>query len=161
MSQDQTIVFGNLGRHPNVLYEYISNNQPSLEVVVVSRHYFFPMNANDKICYASHIQAKNIKCDLLIYTEPIPYETIIKPDGVSTMVVFSSHLAIPLPDHWTKVCYFHYVDLTSTAENCYNCKTDRFSQTMLPKFKWFMYVCSVLDLPIRFQLFLKENIISF
>lgn len=114
--REKTIVFGNLSRQPRVLYDLILSHHSQLQVIVVSRYYNFPSTADDKIRTLSHIQAKNIRCDLLMYLEPFPYETIHKPPGASSMVVFSSHLTFPIDDTWAKVCYFHYGDMTDAIE---------------------------------------------
>ncbi|GBN65580.1 hypothetical protein AVEN_112019-1, partial [Araneus ventricosus] len=114
--REKTIVFGNLSRQPRVLYDLILSHHSQLQVIVVSRYYDFPSTADDKIRTLSHIQAKNIRCDLLMYLEPFPYETIHKPPGASSMVVFSSHLTFPIDDTWAKVCFFHYGDMTDAIE---------------------------------------------
>ncbi|KAF8796690.1 hypothetical protein HNY73_001036 [Argiope bruennichi] len=116
LEREKTIVFGNLSRYPEKISELIRSKYNSMEIIVVSRYYTFPTTADDNIRSASHISAKNLQCDLLIYCEPYPYEHIEKPPKVSHMVVFTSHLAFPFDDTWVRVCFIHDNDLSNLME---------------------------------------------
>lgn len=86
-THDKTIVYGNLGRKPLVLYDYITKNYPTFDIQVFSKHYHFPPTQHIKT------NPKEIeKCDLLIYLEPPPRISISTLDRVARIVVFTSHL---------------------------------------------------------------------
>lgn len=116
LEREKTLVFGNLSRYPNVLSDFIRSKYDSMEIVIVSRYYTFPTTADDNIRSVAHIQAKNLQCDLLVYCEPYPYETVEKPPNVSHMVVFTSHLAFPSNRDWANVCFFHDGDLSDLMD---------------------------------------------
>lgn len=86
-AHDKTIVYGNLGRKPLILSDYITKNYPTFDVQVFSKYYYFPSSQRIKT------NEKEIgKCDLLIYLEPPKQMSMLTLDRVARIVVFTSHL---------------------------------------------------------------------
>ncbi|GFT52037.1 uncharacterized protein NPIL_204311 [Nephila pilipes] len=86
---DKTVVYGNLGRQPHVLFEYLIRNYPTFEIHVFSDYYHLPS--------ASNIQVNRDfygKCDLLIFIEPPPNMIVSPPKEAARIVVFTSHLLL-------------------------------------------------------------------
>lgn len=106
---EQTIVFGNLGRYPQIVFRALMS-RPHLQVAVVSRHKTFPtQEPRIRLVDPKH----PIQCDWLIVMEPQRDERIRKPFLASRMVVFTSHFAFETDskDWWNYVCYFEGKDL--------------------------------------------------
>lgn len=105
LRQNKTIVFGNLVRHLDTLYEAI-RAVPQIEVAVVSPYYLFPASEDNRIRV---VRSADTPCDLLVLIEPTPSQVVEKPPTAARFVVFTSHLTFTLRSEsvFTQVCYFH------------------------------------------------------
>lgn len=106
LRRSQTIVFGNVVRHPKALYKALEA-VPMLQVAIVSKHYLFPTSRDNRIRI---VNKTDDRCDLLILLEPSPYKLLDKPPTASRMVVFTSHLNFKTnPESvFTYISYFHF-----------------------------------------------------
>lgn len=86
---DKTVVYGNLGRQPWELYNYIKTHYPTFDVQVYSKYYPFQPTHRIKT-NGDTIE----KCDLLIYLEPAPNMVLLSHKQAARMVVFTSHLLV-------------------------------------------------------------------
>ena len=104
VSHDNVIVYGNLGRYPNTIFEMLCSD-PQLNVVIRSLHYPCPSTSDNRI-RASH---KVDLCDMFVLLEPGYNELVDKPPQATRWVIFTSHLTFKgRPETvWTRVCYFH------------------------------------------------------
>lgn len=115
LQQDRSIVFGNLGRYPHLLFETLIEI-PSLHVIFVSMH--CPFTSKDHRIRVQRIQDPIDRCDLLVYLEPPSSRLIEKSSLASRVVVFTSHFTFKLPngERWIWVCYFHGMDVEGTQQ---------------------------------------------
>lgn len=114
LRHEYTYVFGNLGRRPHVVYKFLLEHLPGLNVAVSSPYYSFPSSGDQRIRTVDY--SSSLKCDLLLFVEPVPYSRVMdKPEGVGRMVVFASHLMLPShgqrPTMVTNFDCFSVVDL--------------------------------------------------
>lgn len=105
LEHDKTIVYGNLGRRPLLIYDYLSKNFPTFDVQVFSNYYHFPSTHHIKT-NGDSIE----KCDLLVYVEPSPQQTIKTHDRAARVVVFTSHLNLK-DAHGAIYSYYQTEDL--------------------------------------------------
>lgn len=105
LQQDRCIIFGDLGRYPNILYENLQNI-PLIKICFVS---------NNRDLYSSDNRIRVLrpgdpieKCDLLIYLEPGSLQFIEKHPLVSRVAIFTSHFTFQTPNRewWTNICFF-------------------------------------------------------
>ncbi|GFX47226.1 uncharacterized protein TNCV_148371 [Trichonephila clavipes] len=89
LDNDKTVVYGNLGRQPHVLFEYLIKNFPTFEIHVFSNYYQLPSTSNIQVNRDFHG-----KCDLLILIEPYANMVVSLPKEAARMVVFTSHLLL-------------------------------------------------------------------
>lgn len=97
----QTIVFGNLGRYPNILYDMLKTI-PQLEISVISTYYPFPTDDHRIRTYNP-----NEQCDLLIYLEPPAFKPIEPHPKARRIAIFTSHLTFKLQNSGSYISYFH------------------------------------------------------
>lgn len=104
VSHDNVIVYGNLGRYPETVFEMLCSD-PQLNVVIRSLHYPCPSTLDRRVRVSDRVDA----CDLFILLEPGYEEEVHKPPQATRWVIFSSHLTFRgRPETvWTRVCYFH------------------------------------------------------
>lgn len=114
LKHDHVVVFGNLGRHPNVIFDQLVSD-PQLNVIVQSYLYNVPSTPDNRI--RSNPPNQNESCDLMVIVEPIPNEPLKKPPNAARLVVFTSHLNFSktLETVWTFVSYFHTPSLQLQA----------------------------------------------
>lgn len=109
LQNTQTIVFGNLGRHPEVLSKALTSI-PHINIAIISpNNLFTPQTPDNRIRVIQPQYAHTERCDLMIFIEPHPFKLIDKPVHAARVAVFSSHLSFQtLPDSiWTYAAYFH------------------------------------------------------
>lgn len=104
LKNERTLVYGNLGRNYQLIYEYIIKNLPTFEIIINSKYY--------NLLSKEHIHVNtetNSKCDIYIFIEPEPNSIITQPDMALRVVVFASHLSINTLRGitWARVSYFH------------------------------------------------------
>lgn len=107
MNHYRTVVFGNLGRYPNIIYDALQSI-PQLNVSVQSPYYTFPTKEHHIRVLHPHDIVE--ECDLLVYLEPPSYQTVLKHPMARRMVIFTSHLTFKLNESWDYVSYFHGPD---------------------------------------------------
>lgn len=111
LHQEQTIVFGNLGRYPKIIYEAIQSI-PLIQVTIISKHY--PIITSDSRIRVTHDCVD--RCDLLIYMEPDTFQSIQKHPLTSHVAVFTSHFNFKTKSLWKYVSYFHTTSLDDLAD---------------------------------------------
>lgn len=108
LRHEQTIVFGNLGRYPKILYEALAA-KPLLEMTVVCDR--FP-STDPRIRVVQNYRDPISRCDVLVYVEPPSLQWIEKIPSASHTVVFTSHFTFRFNTScWTYVCYFHTLNV--------------------------------------------------
>lgn len=118
LRHDNVVVFGNLGRNQQVVYNMLLAD-PQLQVVIQTRFYF-PINSPDgRIRIINNNDIPPDPIDLFVVLEPEPYALLQKPPQAARWVVFTSHLTFnSRPDTvWTHVCYFHSPNLSEMCRN--------------------------------------------
>lgn len=115
LHQDRSIVFGNLGRYPQRLFETLVSI-PSIRVVFVSTG--CTVSSKDNRTRIQPFSDPIEQCDLVIYLEPPTNQLIQKPALASRAVVFTSHFTFKTPngERWIDICYFHGMNATGTRE---------------------------------------------
>lgn len=115
LRHDQVVVFGNLGRNPKIISEFLASD-PGINVAVLSQFYLFDSTEDNRIRVVNPNQPLDF-CDLYIIVEPTPYELVEKPPKATRMVIFTSHFAYNTRPEtvWTNVCYFH-TDTSSISD---------------------------------------------
>lgn len=115
LSQERSIVFGNLGRYPHLLFENLITI-PSIRVTFVSTICSF--SSKDNRIQVQRPTEPIHQCDLLIYLEPMSLRLVEKPVLATRAVVFTSHYTFKLPngERWINVCFFHGMNATGTKE---------------------------------------------
>lgn len=106
LQHDKTIVYGNLGRRPLLLFDYLSKHFPTFDIQVFSNFYHFPST--------HHIKTNSDsigKCDLLVYLEPSPQIPILSQDNVARVVAFTSHLNLKNTESGEFVSYYQTSDI--------------------------------------------------
>lgn len=112
-----TFVFGNLGRKPHLIYQFLAEELPGVNVAIVSPFYSFPTSGDHRIRTIEPSSASTVKCDLLIYAEPMPYTRLgDKPEGVGRSVVLCSHLMLQDNVRPTMVAYFECLSVADTIQ---------------------------------------------
>lgn len=114
LNQDRCIVFGNLGRYPNLIFESLVSI-PLLRVVIVSRSCAFSSTEN-----RIRVQRPTDpieRCDLLVYVEPASLQLVQKHPLASRVVVFTSHFTFKKSngERWIYVSYFQGMDAAGTS----------------------------------------------
>lgn len=111
--QDRSLVFGNLGRYPQRLFETLVSI-PSIRVLFVTTGCTF--SSKDNRIRVQRYNDPIEQCDLLIYLEPPSMRLIEKPSLASRAVVFTSHFTFKIPngERWIHICYFHGMNATGT-----------------------------------------------
>lgn len=115
VGHDNVLVYGNLSRYPDTLFETL-NSDDQLNVVIRSRHYPCPSSPDNRIRVSDdHVDA----CDMFVLLEPDYDELVEKPPLATRWVIFTSHVTFRgRPETvWTRVCYFHANDVASLARN--------------------------------------------
>lgn len=105
---DTTIVYGNLGRRPYLVQQYLIQNFAHYKILIVSKYYKFESSENVHAVLPDEVRAQ--KCDLLIYVEPPPHTNVTKkPRNAARLLILTSHLVLTLPTDETStlVTYFH------------------------------------------------------
>lgn len=112
-SQERSIVFGNLGRYPNRLFEMLVS-APLLRVIIVSKNSAFSSTENRIRVQRPGDPIK--QCDLLVYVEPATLQLVEKHPLASRVVVFTSHYTFQKPkgEEWINICYFHGMNAADT-----------------------------------------------
>lgn len=115
LHNERTIVFGNLGRYPKVIYEELELI-PHIQVRIIS--HLYPVVTRDPRIRVLDRNDPIDFCDLLIYIEPPSLNLIKKHPTTSHVVVFTSHFTFQTYDHdwWMYVCYFHTTSLNDDIE---------------------------------------------
>ncbi|KAG8171044.1 hypothetical protein JTE90_022621 [Oedothorax gibbosus] len=118
LRHDNVVVFGNLGRNPQVVYKML-HADPHLQVVVQSQFYFSGSSPDNRIRMVTHGDIPPDPIDLFVVLEPEPYKLLQKPHQAVRWVVFTSHLTFKSRPEtvWTHVCYFHSFNLTEMCRN--------------------------------------------
>lgn len=116
LRQERSVVFGNLGRYPHLLFEAL-REVPLIRVVVVDAREDPPVSSEERVRVQRPADPVE-RCDLLAYLEPASSQPVRKPPTAGRVAVFASHFAFALPsgERWTDVCYFHAPDPLGTAE---------------------------------------------
>ena len=114
LQQDRSIVFGNLGRYPQLLVETFLS-MPSLRVVIITQR---QCSSTDNRIRIQRPTDPVERCDLLVYFEPASLQWIEKHPMASRIVIFTSHytFSVPSKEQWIDVCYFHGLDRSGTRE---------------------------------------------
>lgn len=109
MTNEQTLIFGNLGRLPNVYVDYIHQNYPHHKVRIVSNCYSVPI-PSDFIRQIKFDQALMEMCDLLVIAEPFPYSEIpARFPNAGTTIIFTSHVIFKIRNEQCSfTTYFHH-----------------------------------------------------
>lgn len=112
LRHNHVIVFGNLGRQPQIIFEQLKSD-PQLNVVIQSYFYNVPSTPDNRIRQSKDDDA----CDLMVVLEPFPNQPLQKPPNAARLVVFTSHLNYSTPREtvWTHVCFFHSPSLSLQA----------------------------------------------
>ncbi|GBN13138.1 hypothetical protein AVEN_257714-1 [Araneus ventricosus] len=107
LRHDHVVVFGNLGRNPQVIIDSLATD-PGLNVAIVSKYFWCDPTEDNRIRVVKP-ELPVDSCDLFIVMEPTPFEEIQKPPKASRIVIFTSHFAYKTKKEtvWTNVCYFH------------------------------------------------------
>lgn len=113
LGQDRSVVFGNLGRYPDRLFEALASI-PLLRVIVVSKRCAF--SSTDNRIRVLRPTDPIERCDLLVYLEPATLQVVGKHPLATRVVVFASHYTFEVPkgERWIDVCYFHAADPVDT-----------------------------------------------
>lgn len=111
--QDRSIVFGNLGRYPHLLFETLVSI-PSIQVTFVSTNCKF-VSKDNRIRVQRPTDPIH-QCDLLIYLEPASLRLIEKHPLAAKAVAFTSHFTFKVPngERWIPICYFHGMNAIGT-----------------------------------------------
>ena len=114
LQQNRSIVFGNLGRYPQVLLEVLLTI-PSLRVIIISNRSC--SSTENRIRIQSPTDPID-RCDLLMYFEPVSLQLVEKHPLASRVAVLTSHYTFMVPAHerWINICYFHGIDRSGTRE---------------------------------------------
>lgn len=106
LQQDRSIVFGNLGRYPQLLFESLVSI-PSIRILFVSMR--CTLTSKDNRIRVQRFNDPIDPCDLLIFLEPPSLRLIEKHPLASRVVVFTSHFTFKIPngERWIHICYFH------------------------------------------------------
>lgn len=112
LNQDRCIVFGNLGRYPDRIFETLQSI-PLLHVVIVSTCAF--SSTENRIRVQKPTDPLE-RCDLLVYVEPASLQLVQKHPLASRVVVFTSHYRFKRSngERWIHVSYFHGADPAGT-----------------------------------------------
>lgn len=116
LRQERTVVFGNLGRYPRLLYEALVSI-PLIRCVVVFSARRPLVSADDRIRVQRPADPVD-RCDLLVYVEPSSSQPVERHRQASRVAVFTSHYTFRLPsgrERWIDACYFHDPDPEGTA----------------------------------------------
>lgn len=111
LDSDQTLVYGDLGRLPHIVVQYLSSRHAHLKVLFVS--FYYPVS------FPNHLQFRNIqhkdiqgsKCDLLVLIEPSAH-SIIKHNysSAGSTLILTSHAVLDLQNPSIRhAIYFHNV----------------------------------------------------
>ena len=120
LEKDRVVVYGDLGRLPHVVIDYLSTHHSDLKIVFVSPHYpiSIPNNVNQfrEMKYVTRDAAKS-KCDLLVLLEPIDHSTVSSDyPGAGSVVTFTSHAVLDVRDGFDAAIYFHSVAQTTESD---------------------------------------------
>lgn len=115
LQQDRSIVFGNVGRYPQLLFQTLVA-LPQLRVIVLSHHY--PYASTDPRIRVQKPTEPVDRCDLLVYVEPASLQWVAKQPLASRVAVFTSHYTFKWPEteRWIHVSFFHGADPVGTAQ---------------------------------------------
>lgn len=115
LQQDRSIVFGNLGRYPHLLFETLVSI-PSIRVIFVSTR--CTLSSKDNRIRVQRFTEPLDSCDLLIYLEPPSLRLMEKPALVSRAVIFTSHYTFKVParERWIHICYFYGMNPLGTQD---------------------------------------------
>lgn len=118
LRHDNVVVFGNLGRNPQVVYNMLAAD-PHLHVVIQSQFYVSGSSADNRIRMITNADIPPDPIDLFVVMEPEPYKLLQKPPQAARWVVFTSHLTFTSRPEtvWTHVCYFHSSNLSEMCRN--------------------------------------------
>lgn len=108
LRHDHVVVFGNLGRYPQKVFNALSLD-PQLNVAIQSAYYDCPSSPDGRIRVITPNQGLDTFCDLMVVLEPLPDQILEKPPKASRLVVFTSHFNCSrnLETVWTLVSFFH------------------------------------------------------
>lgn len=106
---DQILVYGDLGRLPHILIQYLSSNYANITAMFVSFYYrpSFPNHLQFRLI--QHHEISNNKCDLLVLIEPSAHSIIRDkyPSARSTLIL-TSHAVLDLKNRNIQhAIYFH------------------------------------------------------
>lgn len=106
LQRERTVVFGNLSRYPQRIYDALVD-LPHLQVTVVSKRYPFA-SSEYRIRVVPESGVVGF-CDVLMVLEPDSLQMIQKPPLAAHVVIFTTHFTFQTypNDDWTDVCYFH------------------------------------------------------
>lgn len=113
LSQDRSIVFGNLGRYPDTLLEALAAI-PLLRVVILSKR--CGLSSTENRIRVQRPTDPIDRCDLLVYVEPASLQLVEKHPMAARVVVFASHYTFKKSssERWINVSYFHGPDAAGT-----------------------------------------------
>lgn len=114
---EYTIVFGNLGRYPQQLYNALEK-VPQLQIAIQSPFIIYPFSSDNRIRVVNPNQPLK-QCDLLVVIEPAPQHKVVKPPNASRIVVFTSHLNFKTCPStiWTHITYIYASNLQLLARD--------------------------------------------
>lgn len=115
LTQDRCIVFGNLGRYPNLIFETLVSI-PVLRVVIISNR--CGISSTENRISVQRVADPVHRCDLLVFIEPHTLQLVEKHPNASRVVVFTSHYTFKKPsgERWINVCYFQGMDVNGTKD---------------------------------------------
>lgn len=142
LKQEKTIVFGNLGRCPEILFQALADIG-FLEIVIVLDYYLVPsINTQIRIL---HSNDPIPRCDLLVFMEPKSLQFIDKHSEASRAVIFTSHFTFQTDpkSNWVYVSYFNGKNLAASTRTLLE-KQDFSLQTRNVSLVQSNYVSSVI-----------------